>query len=370
MPAHLLAEHRQHVPIGGPLPFDIFDGDGRLLLARGQRVQSEAQLEALIGRDATVGPAVAAPAAPATPSARRVQSWDRAFDRARAVLGGAVGPGFGTVLDEAAQPLVELVERDPDLAIFNMVRPAGDELVDYASRHAIHAAMAAHLAAQRLGWSAPDRIRAFRAALTMNVSMVALQNRLVVQPGPVTPEQRAEIHGHPERSADMLADAGITDGDWLRAVRDHHEYGPQRGGYPRGADGVGELAMLVQRADVFTAKFAGRGTRRAMAADQAARTQFAKDRDSPMSAALIKEFGLYPPGTAVRLKSGEVGLVMKRGATAATPVVVVVTDARGQALGEPLRRDTGVAAHAVAQIVPTHQLQLRVPLESLLVHAD
>ena len=41
-------------------------------------------------------------------------------------------------------------------------------------------------------------------------------------------------------------------------------------------------------------------------------------------AALIKEFGLYPPGCAVRLKSGEVGMVMRRGETASTPVVAVL----------------------------------------------
>ncbi len=371
MPRTLLAEHRQHLPVGEPLPFDVFDADGRLLLARGQRVQSHAQLDSLIRRDAWVdlAPTDSVPDAHAR-AAGRVRAWEDAVARTRGVLAGPVALGFDQMLDGAAQPLVALVERDPDLAIFGMVRPDADSGADYASSHAIHAALAAYLAAQRLNWSPCDRWRAFRAALTMNLSMVTLQNQLAAQADPVTPTQRIEIRSHPDRSADLLADAGITDADWLRAVRDHHEYGAARGGYPRGVDGVGELALLVQRADVFTAKFAGRRNRHAMASDQAARTQFARDRDSPVSAALIKEFGLYPPGTGVRLMSGEVGLVIQRGPTAATPVVAVVADGCGRQVPRPTLRDTGAAAHAVAQTLPTHELPLRLPLASLLVLAD
>lgn len=370
MPRTLLAEHRQHLPIGGRLPFDVFDADGRLLLARGQCVESHAQLESLIRRDAVIGLDRPGPLPDAhAQAAGRVRAWEDAVARTRSVLSGPVAVGFDQALEAAAQPLVALVERDPDLAIFGMVRPETDGSGDYASSHAIHAALAAYLAAQRLKWTPCDRLRAFRAALTMNLSMGDLQNELAVQAGPVTPPQRREIQSHPDRSADMLVDAGITDADWLRAVRDHHEYGVGRGGYPRGVDGVGELALLVQRADVFTAKFARRRSRHAMASDQAARTQFARDRESPVSAALIKEFGLYPPGTGVRLMSGELGLVIQRGPTAATPVVAVVADGRGQAVAQPTRRDTGAAAHAVAQAVPTHELPLRLPIESLLVLA-
>jgi len=37
---------------------------------------------------------------------------------------------------------------------------------------------------------------------------------------------------------------------------------------------------------------------------------FVQDQGHPMVAALVKEFGIYPPGCCVRLASGEVGLVV------------------------------------------------------------
>ena len=48
----------------------------------------------------------------------------------------------------------------------------------------------------------------------------------------------------------------------------------------------------------------------------AARRLFAANPGSPMAAALIKEFGLYPPGCFVKLKSGETGVVVRYGMTA------------------------------------------------------
>ena len=39
-----------------------------------------------------------------------------------------------------------------------------------------------------------------------------------------------------------------------------------------------------------------------------------QDPGHPICAALVKEFGVYPPGCFVTLASGETGVVVKRGA--------------------------------------------------------
>jgi hypothetical protein len=70
-----------------------------------------------------------------------------------------------------------------------------------------------------------------------------------------------------------------------------------------------------------------------------------------MTAALVKEFGIYPPGCHVQLASGEVGIVVQRGASITTPVVACLTDANGRTLARPVRRDTADRRHAVAGIV-------------------
>ena len=143
------------------------------------------------------------------------------------VLRSNPGVDFTNSLDQASRSLLALIARDPDLAILQAVRPAsGVDPSNYASRHAVHTATAACLAATRLGWSLERSRCVLRAAPTMNLAMSELQNRLVNQVTPLTPMQRSEIRSHPERSAKILEMAGDTDGEalcpfeWLRVV--HH----------------------------------------------------------------------------------------------------------------------------------------------------
>lgn len=86
---------------------------------------------------------------------------------------------------------------------------------------------------------------------------------------------------------------------------------------------------MLRVADVFMAKLSPRGTRAPLTIREAERQLFQEAAGSAVAPALIKEYGLYPPGDAVRLASGEIGIVIRRGATAQAPLVAVVTDRSG-----------------------------------------
>ncbi|MCY7305010.1 MAG: hypothetical protein LH632_02465 [Rhodoferax sp.] len=73
--------------------------------------------------------------------------------------------------------------------------------------------------------------------------------------------------------------------------------------------------MRAARADIYTSKPARRSSRDALAADQAGRQMFMQDCSNPITATLVKEFGIYAPGCMVRLVSGELALVVGRGPT-------------------------------------------------------
>ena len=233
--------------------------------------------------------------------------------------------------------------------------------MQYGVNHSVHTAITAFLVAQRLGWADTDAQRLFKVGLTMNMSMLELQ---AIQATPVTPEQRAAIRAHPERSVRMLEISGVDDGDWLRAVAQHHEK-PDGSGYPGDATEISDLALLVHRADIYTAKLSPRNGRDAMAADKAGRAMFMQDPGHPMTAALVKEFGVYPPGAFVKLQSGEVGVVLKRGPTVTTPVVAVLSNASGGNLSEPIRRDTARPGYAISGVVPANNGVARVSPEKL-----
>jgi HD-GYP domain-containing protein (c-di-GMP phosphodiesterase class II) len=179
-----------------------------------------------------------------------------------------------------------------------------------------------------------------------------------------TDEQRRQIHTHPIRSREMLVNAGVTDTDWLRAVEQHHEQ-PDRSGYPFGINNPSEMATLLQRADVYTAKLSSRSAREPIPADRAGREIFMRDPANPITAALVKEFGVYPPGCYVALASGETGIVVKRGPTVMAPVVAAMTSRQGEPLPEPVRRDTSKAGQAVVAVIPPKSMRVRMPAEKL-----
>ena len=344
---------KDRITVGRPLPFNVRDADRTLLLARGQVIATQDQLIALFRRGALVD--LAELQRPEDKIRRAAPGelpglWSKCLDSVGESLRQSGHASFIDALEDVTPSVMALVERDKDLAIFQVLRQGDGALVEYGVNHSMHAAIAAYLVAQRLGWSSAESQRAFKAALTMNISMLELQGQLATQVEPPTPEQREAIHAHPEFSVRMLELSGVTDPDWLAAVAQHHE-ATDGSGYPRGLRDVHMIAALVRRADIYTAKLSARASRAAMASDQAGRAMFMQDPGHPMTAALVKEFGVYPPGAFVRLASGEVGMVVRRGPTVTTPVVAVLTTAMGNHLSEPLRRDTQDGDYAILGVV-------------------
>lgn len=367
-----LAQFKHRVGMTAPLPFNIFDADRTLLLARGQRLDNLEQMHALLRRGALVDIAELRDPAAEVRQAKPQELpglWNRSLHQIGETLRHAAGDErFVDALDAATPAVVTLIERDRDLAVFQVLRQEGNAFVQYGITRSMHAAIATLLVAQRLGWSADDAQRAFKVALTMNISMLELQGELAQQSTPLSDAQRDAIRAHPDLSRLMLELSGVGDAEWLRAVSEHHE-APDGSGYPAGARQISDTADLVRRADIYTAKLSPRGTRQAMAADQAGRQMFMQDPGHPMTAALVKEFGVYPPGCYVRLESGECGLVVRRGPTVTTPVVAVMTSAAGNTLRQPIRRDTSVKGHAVQAVVSGHLIQSGFSPEMLVMLA-
>ncbi len=343
-----LATVQQRVKVGTPLPFDVWAADKTLLLARGQKIDTGVQLDSLLKRGALIGLTDALPSAESIKGATPEQLptlLRTTMDLARETLLQTPTEAYAEVVDAVAQPLMAVVEADPDLAIFQVLRQEGNYLTQYGVTHSIHCSFAVFLVAARFGWSESDVRRAFNAALTMNVSMLELQGQLATQSAPLTNEQRLQIESHPQRSSEMLEATGIQDALWLDAVRQHHQADADNG------EPLSELAGLLRSSDTYIAKLSPRRSREALSADVAARMMFATHRGDPATAAMVKEFGLYPPGCHVRLACGESGVVIRRGELAHIPWVAVTNGADGRPLLEPVRRNTAQPVFKVSEVL-------------------
>ncbi len=353
---------------GEPLPFKVLDAQGRLLLAEGQPVVDVQQLRALLDRGACVvqqeaeavraarggGAAGSGP----TYSARQLTWFDRwerhlwAIDDTLRDVGK--GAGSAAVLHELATQQQALVSAQPDAALFTLLRQDDKRYALYALSHARHSALVVQLAAGVMGWPA-ERVRAaVLAALTMNTSIVELQARMAEQAGPPAKKQFDQLREHPLKSAALLRAVGVGaqpgDDEWLAAVEQHHERAGE-GGYPAALAEPTELARLLRAADVYTAKLSPRAFRAPLPSQAAARQLLQEDATSPVTAAVIRAVGIYPPGDVVRLKNGEVAVMVTRAAASRGAQAAVLQSPSGKTQPGTTRRDTSQADTGVAGVL-------------------
>jgi HD-GYP domain-containing protein (c-di-GMP phosphodiesterase class II) len=286
--------------------------------------------------------------------------------QANAILRDAQAVQFVERLDRLTNQLDKFSRRNPDGTLFALVHLSATEVQMYSATHAMLVSVMCALAAREvLKWPQDQERRLCKAALTMNLGMTALQDQLTKQAEAPTPAQRKAIDVHAQRSAEMLMALGITDADWLGAVREHHTQTP---GPLQTRSPAQQIARLIQRADMFAARLAPRAGRLPIspaAAMQACYFDENKQVDET-GAALIKAVGIYQPGSFVRLATDEVAIVIKRGFNTSTPRVAVLISRSGMPIMEPTIRDTSTREYRVIASVPHREVKVQVNLERLL----
>lgn len=347
--------------VGEPLPFRVFDAQGRLLLNEGQKVLNDSQLQALVDRGAWVersavaaleaAAAAAAASAPATPSRRLslFDTWEQPiWDLDRLFKATLAGLHSAREWGELVQQVKAMVDRDADVALYVAHRQEDRRFALYPQAHALHCAVLCCLAARQARWAPSREDSLMGAALTMNVAMVDLQARMAEQRDPPSPRQIEQIRAHPHQGATLLQAAGIEDPVWLEAVRDHHET-PDGRGYPAARAAVSEESRVLRHADVYMAKITARAFRPALAPRVAAAQLFQQSGGDALAVALIRSVGVHPPGTLVTLASGEVAVILRRGVGTSAPVACAISDTSGRPIAGSTIRQTQEPAFAITQ---------------------
>jgi HD-GYP domain-containing protein (c-di-GMP phosphodiesterase class II) len=223
----------------------------------------------------------------------------------------------------------------------------------FLAAHAVNVAqVVARLVPLDPEWAAHPLL-AVVGALLLDCGMTSVPAEVVARAGGLTPAERRLVDGHAQAGAELVLRCFPAIAPLAAAVAAHHER-TDGTGYPAGLKGttIPALGRLLAVADVYAALKSPRPHRPARDG-RAALTEVLLlaehgllDRDY---AAHLVRLSFYPPGTAVELTDGRVGVVVANHPNPddprapGRPVVAVLADAGGAPLPHPEHVDLATA---------------------------
>ncbi|GAB6041713.1 HD-GYP domain-containing protein [Endothiovibrio diazotrophicus] len=351
---------RSELQVGKVLPWSVYNQGGELLLREGYRIESQAQITKLIqlglyrdeqgGKERPKNPVEERPAS----LFEVIGSYKRNLKGLCRELTGEPRGGVEARILKLAQNLQRTCMAHPDGTLAALHLDVAD---DYSCAHPLHAAVISEMLARQKGFGPVERLPIVAAAITHDVGLEHMQGELERQKGPLSDAQWTEVKAHPGRGVEMLRRHGIRNGEWLAAVLHHHERN-DGSGYPAALadERIPEPARILAIADIYSAMIRPRAYRDPILAKDTLRGIFMERGskvDGELAAILIKEVGIYPPGSLLRLKSGEVGVVTRRGVDANTPSIHSIIGKHGAPLMKPERRD----ASEIVGMIPNHKFR-------------
>ena len=346
-----LKEHE--LIVGMPLLWSVYGANSELLLDKGHKLSSEKQKQTLLEiglyREPTLEEQAKAREKDKNYSQFSLDSPFNVLDAISLNLKRVLSDMNNRVESDYNYRVIRLASVVQKLCYENADAALGAILLDqdaaYTNIHPVLCSILTELMTRRLQIPKEDRLIYLAAALTQNIGMLELQNQLTQQTAKLTEQQRKAIKQHPFQSKEILQGLGISHKEWLDTVLYHHER-PDGNGYPVGLKGdkLSVFAKILSLTDIYSAMVLPRKYRDGFYVKKALQDIFiqrGKSVDEESATLLIKEVGVYPPGTFVKLANGDTAIVLRRGIKSAnSPLVLCIINPRGELYEKTKRRDT------------------------------
>lgn len=353
---------KDEIIIGQALTWPIFGADGELLLDKGCNVTNEKQKDILITRGVYRNPTKEEIAMAKKKQHFSLESPFNILDAIRFNLKRILTDMTTGVEDDYNHRVIRLASVIQKLSYENADAALGAIILDqnapYTNVHPVMCSILTELMTRRLKLPTEDRLLYIAAALTQNIGMLELQNQLSNQSDKLTEQQRNFIKQHPYQSKEILQGMGIEQKEWLNTVLYHHER-PDGLGYPNGLkdNEIPQFAKLLSITDIYSAMILPRKYRDGIYIKKALQDIFiqrGQSVDEKSAQLLIKEIGIYPPGTFVKLANGDTAIVLRRGTkNANSPLVLSVAGPRGAYYERPKQRDSiHKDIYGIKEVVP------------------
>ena len=256
--------------------------------------------------------------------------------------------------EELVQGIIDSIAQSPALLLL-----ATDRTQEFAvSTHSVNVTILALRLAQTLDYDLQNQIKVGLAALLHELGVALLPERLLYQPGQVSPQVRQR----PAYSAQLLKKFYPKD-DWLFETAGQVYERANGSGFPLGLEGdqVREEAQVLGIVDVFEACIHDRPYRKALTGYQLLEELTrgnTKTFSDHIIKGLVRSFSLYPYNEYVLLNTNELAQVVDiNPQKLSRPVVKILYDKQGQLLSEP--RKTDLAQHPslfISKAVTYHDL--------------
>jgi HD-GYP domain-containing protein (c-di-GMP phosphodiesterase class II) len=211
---------------------------------------------------------------------------------------------------------------------------------EYTYVHSLNVALLGGFLANRLFPNRTEIVeRLSMGGILHDLGKALVPKEVLNKPGPLTDEEFSIMKKHTVYGGELAAANGITDEGVLSVIVGHHErYNGH--GYPKGLtkDEIRMEARIAAVADVFDALTAKRVYKEPMESRVAVSMMvenMSAHFDPMVVRALLVSIGLYPPGTAVELSDGSIGVVVgARNNDLLRPEVLLQIDQMGRKVQE------------------------------------
>jgi HD-GYP domain-containing protein (c-di-GMP phosphodiesterase class II) len=361
----------QELSVGQALPWDAYDQNGVLLLRRGEAVPSQKAIERLIegglfAQKEEFDPREHGAALEEKPSALQLivdarRGLASTLDHGPESIGDFVGR-----LEKLNQSVRNACEAHAEVSLASILLMQDTA---YTARHPVNVAILAYILSRELALDEETQRATVAAALTMNLGMHEVQEKIDTIRGPLNEKLMSMIKKHPALGVERLIKLGVADEKWLAIVQQHHE-NSDGSGYPAGLsrEDINMGARVLGLADRYCAMVSIHGYRAPHKPSTALRDLYMKlgqKIDIVVASTMIRLVGIYPVGTLVRLRTSEIAVVTGPGNGPDTPAVHAVIGRSGAQLEVASHRKTHLADFSIEDVLTVDKFAFPIRMASI-----